>query len=52
MMLVPDPIGLWAGIHLEQKVLCACQEGLRVDQVWKKKLDNWLKISKDPQELS
>ena len=27
-------------------------EGLRVGQVWKKKPDHWLKVDKDPEELS
>ena len=28
------------------------REGPRVGQVWKKKPDNWLKINKDPEELT
>ena len=45
------PIGLWAGIHLGKKLRTHVGEGPRAGQVWKKKLGNWPKVNKDPEEL-
>ena len=39
-------------IHLACGVHAHPEEGLRVGQVWKKNPDNWLKIKKDPEELT
>ena len=52
MILICDPTGLWAGIHLKRKLCTHVGEGPRLDQVWKKNTDNWLKINKDPEKLS
>ena len=45
------PIGLWARIHLGEKLYKYVEECPQGGQVWRKKQDNWLKKSKDPEEL-
>ena len=49
---VCDAKGIWARNHLGKKLLMYIEEGPRVGQVWKKKPDNWLKVNKDPEELT
>ena len=49
---VCDAKGFWARNHLGKKLLIYVEEGHRVGQVWKKKPDNWLKVNKDPEELT
>ena len=51
MSLVP-PRSLLFDIHLDWEVRAHPREGPRVSQVWKKKPDNWLKINRDPEELT
>ena len=43
-----DPIGLWTGIHLGNKLHRHVWEGPRVGQGWKKKKNNWPRVKKRP----
>ena len=46
------PLGLWAGIHFGKMLHAHVGKCPRAGQVWKKKPDNWPKISQDLEELS
>ena len=45
------PSGLWPGIPLGRELYICVGEDCRAGQVWKKKPDNWPKVSKDVEEL-
>ena len=52
MMLIRDPMGSWTEIYLGQNLRSHSGKGPKAGQMWKKKLDNWLKVDKDLEELT
>ena len=45
-------MGSWTEIYLGQNLRSHSGKGPKAGQMWKKKLDNWLKVDKDLEELT